>query len=304
MLHTVAKLHYEADLSQVEIARQLGLSTATVSRMLRRARAEGIVRIEVRDPLVPHGLGARLTEAFGLKLAAVVDRPPDGALATLSAPLSQTLRDSGLGAGSVLALGWGRTIRAVLEAGLPALPGVEVVPATGGLQQPAPHFQISEFVRAAAGQLQGRPHFLHAPYLPSAEARASFLADPAIRETVALWNSIDVLVVGVGLPHAINPLEATVATPAERALTTAQGDVLRHYFDADGRLIPWDGEESLVALSVAQLRKVPLSIAVAADEAKAVSLVGAIRARLVNAVVTDARTANAMLALAGPRPRD
>ncbi|TIP99597.1 MAG: sugar-binding transcriptional regulator, partial [Mesorhizobium sp.] len=32
MLHTVAKLHYEADMSQVDIARRLGVSTATISR--------------------------------------------------------------------------------------------------------------------------------------------------------------------------------------------------------------------------------------------------------------------------------
>ena len=49
MLHTVAKLHYVSELSQVQIAKQLGLSTATISRLLQRARAEGIVRIEVRE---------------------------------------------------------------------------------------------------------------------------------------------------------------------------------------------------------------------------------------------------------------
>ena len=37
LLHTVAKLHYESDLPQVEIARRLNLSTATVSRLLRRS---------------------------------------------------------------------------------------------------------------------------------------------------------------------------------------------------------------------------------------------------------------------------
>ena len=40
MLHTVAKLHYESDMSQVQIAKQLGLSTATISRLLQKARAE------------------------------------------------------------------------------------------------------------------------------------------------------------------------------------------------------------------------------------------------------------------------
>ena len=45
----VAKLHYEADMSQVEIARKIGVSTASVSRLLHKARALGIVKIEVLD---------------------------------------------------------------------------------------------------------------------------------------------------------------------------------------------------------------------------------------------------------------
>jgi DNA-binding transcriptional regulator LsrR (DeoR family) len=67
MLHTVAKLHYESDMSQVQIAKQLGLSTATISRLLQRARAEGIVRIEVRDIFAPDALGAQLAARLGLR---------------------------------------------------------------------------------------------------------------------------------------------------------------------------------------------------------------------------------------------
>lgn len=297
MLYTVAKLHYEAELPQVQIARQLGLSTATISRLLQRARAEGIVRIEVRDPVTTDALGARLGEALRLRRVAVVDTPAMGALSLLANPLAGVLKTATLGAGSVLALGWGRTIRAVIDAGLPALPGVVVVPATGGMQQQAPHFQVNEFVRIAAEQLQGTPHFLHAPYLPSAAARPSFLADPAIRDSVALWDRVDVAVVGVGLPHMLNPPEASVATEPEQSLVSAQGDVIRHYFDSAGRLMPWEGEARMIAMTPDQLRRAPLSIGVAADEAKAGSVVGACRAGMINALVTDVRTAEAMLAL-------
>lgn len=297
MLYTVAKLHYESDLPQVQIARQLGLSTATISRLLQRARAEGIVRIEVRDPVAPDALGARLAQRLDLRRVAVVDAPAIAALALLANPLAAILKAEGLGPGSVLAFGWGRTIRAVIEAGLPPLPGVVVVPATGGMQQQAPHFQINEFVRIAAEQMQGTPHFVHAPYLPAADARSSFLADPAIRDTVALWDRIDVAVVGIGLPHMLNPPEASVATESEQSLRSAQGDVIRHYFDSAGRIIHWEGEDRMIAVAPDQLRRARLSIGIAADEAKAGSIIGAARAGMVNAVVTDVHTAEAMLDL-------
>jgi len=292
----VAKLHYEAEFSQVMIAKQLGVSTATISRLLQRARAEGIVRIEVRDLVAPDTVGLRLAERLGLRRVQVIDAPAANAGVALASPLGALIRAEGLGPGSVLAVGWGRAIRTVMETGLPQIPGVLVVPATGGLQQQAPHFQINEFVRIAAESLGGVPYFIHAPYLPSADARPSFLADPAISESVALWDRIDVAIVGVGLPHALNAPEASVATASEQSLVGAAGDVIRHYFDPAGNLTAWEGEARLIAVSPAQLRAAKLSIGVATGETKAVPIIGAARAGLITALVTDLRTAEAILA--------
>lgn len=291
----VAKLHYEADLSQVAIARQLGVSTATISRLLQRARAEGIVRIEVIDLATPEDLTRQLVEGLGLRDAAIVEAPASGALPALAAPLGGLLKGAGLGAGSVVAIGWGRAIREVIRAGLPRIPGVLTVAATGGMQQQAPHFQINEFVRLAAEHMGGAPHFIHAPYLPSAELREAFLGDAGIRDSVALWDRADVAIVGVGLPHAINPPEASAATLSEQALVHAAGDVIRHYFDADGILIPWEGEGRMIAMSVEQLRAVPLVVGVAASPEKATAIIGAVRAKLINALVTDTKTAQAIV---------
>lgn len=295
MLHTVAKLHYKAELSQIKIAQKLGVSTATVSRLLQRARSEGIVRIEVPDLISPGALEAALSSRLGLRRVSVVDAPEPTLPVALAGALSAILKEQRLGAGSVLAIGWGRAIRSVVANVLPPLPGVQVVPATGGLQQQAAHFQINEFVRTAAAQFGGTPFFLHAPYLPSVRVREALLTDPSIRDSLALWEQIDVAVVGIGLPHAQNPPEASVATPNEQLLVTAAGDVIRHYFDADGGLVPWEGEERMMAVSVDQLRAAPLSIGVATSAAKAGAILGAVRAKLINGLVTDVRAAEQIL---------
>ncbi|MDX8515245.1 sugar-binding transcriptional regulator [Mesorhizobium captivum] len=301
MLHTVAKLHYEAEMSQVDIARQLGVSTATISRLLQRARAEGIVRIEVIDLVTPEDITRQLIDRLGLRDAAVIETPSAGALTALAAPLGGLLKQAQLAAGSVVAIGWGRAVREVIRTGLPRIPGVLTVAATGGMQQHAPHFQINEFVRLAAEEFGGTPHFIHAPYLPSSELHEVFLGDAAIRDAVALWDRTDVAIVGVGLPHAINAPEASAATPSEQALVHAAGDVLRHYFDADGVLIPWEGESRMIAMSPAQLRAAPLAIGVAASPEKATAIIGAVRAGLINALVTDTKTAQAVLDALPPR---
>ena len=301
LLHTVARLHYVRELSQVKIARQLGLSTATISRLLAKARSEGIVRIEVRDLNAPDDLADRIKSALNLRRVSVTELSAASLPGGLSVPLGAMIQAQGLTAGAVVAIGWGRAVCAVIEAGLPPLQGVHVVPATGGLQQQAPHFQINEFVRMAADQMGGLPHFIHAPYLPSAETLPLFLADPSIASSVALWDRIDVAVMGVGQPPALTPPEASVATASEHRLVTAAGDVIRHYFDAEGAIIDWEGESRMIAASASQLRRAPLCIGVVASPAKAGAVIGAAHAGLINALVTDVQTAEAVLDLLARR---
>ena len=45
-----AKLYYQMDFSQMEVAKKLGVSRPTVSRLLQQAKEEGIVEIKITDP--------------------------------------------------------------------------------------------------------------------------------------------------------------------------------------------------------------------------------------------------------------
>jgi len=294
MLHTVAKLHYESDLSQVQIAKQLGLSTATISRLLQRARSEGIVRIEVRDLFSPDELGRQLADRLGLQQVIAVDAPASNQLSALASPLSHLLSAAGLGRDKVLMVGWGRTVWSVIDAGFPPMSGVSVVPSTGGMQQHAQQFQSNEFSRRVAEVAGGVPHFIFAPYLPAVVALDHFLTDQSVQASVALWDRIDVAVVGIGLPHALERPTAS-SDQANPQLSDAAGDVVRHYFDRQGNIIPWEGEERMIAVSCNQLRAIPIAIGLAVGEVKVPSIIGAARARLVNTLITDTRTAEAVL---------
>lgn len=295
MMHMVAKLHYESDMSQVDIARKLGVSTATISRLLNKARAAGIIRIEVIELTTPENMTAELIQRLGLKTAAVVETPPSNILGSLATPLSSLLQQAGLSSGSVIGIGWGRAIREVTVAGLPRIPGILTVALNGGMQQAAPHFQINEFVRLAAHHMEGTPYFLHAPYISSTELRDAFLNDSSVQDIISLWDRLDVAIVGVGLTHAPKPSESTMATLDEQALNRAAGDVLRHYVTESGEVLHWEGEERMIAASPEQLRRTPLTIGVAATPEKAAGIIGAVRSGMINALVTDVNTAQTVL---------
>jgi DNA-binding transcriptional regulator LsrR (DeoR family) len=294
LLHTVARLHYEQDLSQRDIAQQMQLSTATVSRLIRRARDEGIVRIEISDFVEPATLADRLAEALNLRRVAIAPSAPESrTMAALADPVGRLLKEARLGPRSVLGLGWGRTVWETLQVGLPECPGTTTVPLSGGIPEAARHFQIGEFARLAATQIGGQPKFVHAPYLLADEARLALVKDPVIRDSVDLWDRVDVALVGVGRPHGGGDRMAGGAalTPDDPALDDAAGDVLLRYFDARGRMVAWQDEHKLLAIGIAQLKRIPLLIGLVASPAKAVSVIGAARAGLINALATDSRTA-------------
>jgi DNA-binding transcriptional regulator LsrR (DeoR family) len=302
LLHTVAKMHYVDDIPQVEIARRLDLSTATVSRLIKRAREDGIVRIEVRELAAEDELGAKLAARLGLQQAIVVDSTRDGGgIAALASPVHALLATLGLGTQSTLAIGWGRTVWEVVRSGLPRLPRVTVVPCSGGLDEVAQHYQVNEFVRVAAEQIGGTPRFIHAPYLPADRLRELIVADQAAGGNLDLWDRIDVALVGIGPPYAAEPaVGGPTSAPRDPGLATAAGDVLRHYFDIEGRPLSWEGEGRLLAVTPEQLRRTPVVIGAAASRAKAPSILGAARAGLIDVLVTDLRAAEAVLELLGP----
>lgn len=298
LLHTVARLHYEKDLSQREIAEQMKLSTATVSRLLRRAREEGIVRIEIADSIGTDELAEELRETLGLAHVALApSAPAPGSLAALADPVGRLLKQARFGPRSTLGIGWGRTVWEVIQVGLPKIHGVTTVPLCGGIPEAAPQFQIGEIARLAAAQLGGLPKFLHVPYLLASEARRALSKDARIRDSLDLWNRLDAVIVGVGRPHGgTHSSNDAAVTPNDPAIDHAVGDVLLRYFDANGKRVHWRDEAMLFSISEEQLVSVPIRIGVAAAASKAVSILGAARSGLINALATDTGTASQILA--------
>ena len=67
----VAGLYYQRGVRQADIAAQMSLSQSTVSRLLKRAYEEGIVRVHINLPAIPR-LAAALIDQYGLRDAVVI----------------------------------------------------------------------------------------------------------------------------------------------------------------------------------------------------------------------------------------
>lgn len=300
-VYDAARMYYEQNRSQQEIAAALGVSRSTVSRLLSEARRTGVVRIEVVAPSQHEELARRLADTLGLHEVfltrpAAGHEPPWSALASAT---SDVLRQTGLAHGDVLLVSWGRTMWEIAQHRLCALEGVLVAPTMGGLHEPKAWFQTNEIVRLVSKQVGGEMSLLHAPAQPSPALRRELERDEATTSTLRLWDRAQAALLGIGGPPAALGDYGPAQHPRDRdALQRAAGDVASRYFDSDGRPVRYADEQRLLGISREQLLRIPHKIAVASGTHKAASIMGAARAKLVDVLVTDIRTADAVLARA------
>lgn len=256
----VARLYYVRGLTKLQIAHRLGVSRFKVARLLEQARSEGVVRVEIDEPVaVDDELSQRLEREFALQTAVVVGG--EGEVARAAASLLPAL----LRPGDVLGVGWGRTLSAVAEE-LPstdaAVPVVQICGAIAGLSQGT---GPSEVALRFAEKLGGVLYPLPAPAHTSRAARRALVDNPAVRPTVEMFERVTLALVGVG----VRP--------------RGRGHVLVHVFDAGGRL---HEDLEAIALSIDQLARVRLAAA-AGGEAKRRAVLGALRTGFLDVLVTD-----------------
>jgi DNA-binding transcriptional regulator LsrR (DeoR family) len=306
LLYAAAQMYYEEDATQAEVALKLGTSRATVSRLLSEARRQGIVRIEVVRPQAtnPDDVSARLAEALGLAevyLSGPIPAATPAAagrnlLGWLLAPaVARALAAASLAPGEILLVSSGRTIYEVALFDLVKLPGVIVAPTVGGTDQPEGWYQTNEITRMVAGKIEGRATYLFAPALPGPDLYETLQRDPAIQRVLHLWPKAKAVLTGIGAPPLLRDDMPAFVPRSFPALIDAVGDICSRFFDRSGHQVDLPGGERLIAVQLADLRKVPIVIAVASGREKIVPAIVGARAGYFNRLVTDPLTAQQIL---------
>ena len=294
-----SRLYYELGETQNQIAELLGVTRPQVSRLLKRARAEGIVEIRIVDTTaVDSPAGDALRRRFDLDqvhLAPTIAGPEDLTRRMVGRLAAEVLRVA-VRPGTTVGIGDGASVLATADAlEETATPvAVTVVPLCGGFwstgQEREPYRRIAE---ALGAQVRG----LMAPGLvDDAATRTALVAHAGVRAIADLWARLDVALFGIGGPAWSVSL---VGEPVERQLEAAEavGEVLVAPFDIDGHFVCPALRERVIAFDARNLGRVPASIGVASGDAKVRPILGALRAGIIRTLVTDVATAEAVAAL-------
>lgn len=298
LMHRAATLYYLEDATQAQIAALLGVSRASVSRLLSEARREGIVRIEVLAP-VDHDLDElerRVAGELGLDAVWLSRLPARGPVGARLAPaLSSALAAVGMVAGDVMLVSSGRTVYEAAQAALPPLPHVLLAPMIGGHDEPEAWYAPNEITRQVALKVGGIPTFLYAPALPSPELYKTLQDDPSARRVLEMWSTARCALMGVGAPPSSRISLPSFVGKETNTLQSAVGDVCSRFYDADGVPVPFPGSERLLATSLDLIQRIPTSIVVGTGLEKVAAIRAGAAAGYFNQLVTDTETASALL---------
>ena len=120
----IAQLYYEQDMTQAQIARELGIYRTTISRLLKRGREQGIVTIAINyDYNENLWLEQQLKQKFALKevVVAASDALQEEDQLNLIGQHGAQLVDRLLEPGDIVGFSWGRAVRALVGIGSPAI---------------------------------------------------------------------------------------------------------------------------------------------------------------------------------------
>lgn len=307
LLYRVARAYYVDGHTQLEIAKRFGLSRPKVSRLLQKARDVHVVNIS----LVPPQGGAAdlehdLEAAYGLEEVVLVDvdRPEDVELVArdLGPAAAECLLRS-ITRSSVIAMAWGRTLWATVEA-LPGrtMPDITLVQLTGGLGPVDALDHSTELMRRAAQKLNAKLRLLPAPgIVGTREAAHALRQDHQVSEVLKLATHADVAVVGLGVPTPDSVLlkDGTILTPGDLRQLEANGaigDIALRYVDARGDAVDLASlNRRIIGLTLDQLRQIPRVIGIGGGTIKHTVVGAALRGGLLDVLVTDRGTAEAVL---------
>ncbi|WP_235974922.1 sugar-binding transcriptional regulator [Stappia albiluteola] len=298
-----AWLYYVAGNTQDQIAAKLGVSRQSAQRMVSLAVAEGLVKFRIDHPIAQcMDLAKQLRDSFGLVRCEVVPSDPDSDSTTLgvaqaaAAEIERWLR---MEEPVVIAMGTGRTLKAAIEQ-LPSIecPRHKVVSLTGNI---APDGSAAYYnvVFTMADTVKSRSFPMPLPVIASSQSERSMLhSQPMIRSTLELASTAAVTFVGIGDLGPQAPLFED-GFISEQDLASLQqagavGEIVGWAFDAQGRLI--DGiTNDRVASAPIPARDTSLVIAIAKGGKKLPGIRAAIKGKLINGLITDETTAQALL---------
>ena len=290
-----AIMYYKEHMNQQEIAERLGLARQTVSKLLRSAEEYGIVEFRIHNPTeAMEDMSSLLARRYHLTCARVIPCQFEDSdlIASVLGQYAAGYVLKKMESGSRhIGISWGRTIyQMVTNLSVSHCDSATIFPLVGASSKAAPYFMINEMVRLVAGAANATPVYAYIPADTGSREDAALFKRTSTYETISsYWNDIDLAVMGIGVnPRAERRPREAYPGEKEAVIDSSVGDILTHYFDAEGRFVPESGK--ILCASVDNLKNAKTVLAVAGGSEKVAAIHSALKTGVVTELITDQQT--------------
>jgi DNA-binding transcriptional regulator LsrR (DeoR family) len=299
----VARLYYENNLTQNQIADRLNISRVKVYRLLIRAREEGVVNIELRAPAKDFSkLEIDIEDQYGIIECKVVPSTDsteilyNGLAGSLTAILKRELKDDML-----VGFGWGNTIRGVVERiSMTKQYKATVVPTIGGFGSSDEHIHANSIATLAARKLGGKALVLNCPaIMDSVSSREVFQNESSVKSVLNQWPRLDIAVLPIGyMGYDITMRKSDNISKEDvdylKSLNVV-GDVNSNFIDPDGRLVDNQIQERIINVTLEDLKKIKHRIAVCFGKKKIEATRAVLKSGAIDTIIIDSEVAENLL---------
>lgn len=302
-----AHLYYVQDMKMESIARELGTSRSTVSRLLSFAKRTGMVSVEI-NPAANMSVmaAAQLSDMYGISVQVV---PTDGSLddtqvlQRVSAHAAYVLGNM-VSSSMTVGVAWGSTMQA-LSAALGSHPTHDTVivqlngaanPNTSGVGYASEI--LTRFGQAFTSRVE---QFPVPAFFDHAATREAMWQETSVRRVLKVQSEMNLAVFSLGAANAAVASQVyrggylSEAENAQLREIGVVGDVATVFFDAAGRSQDIEINNRSTGPSLAALRAVPRRLCVVAGRSKIPAVRGALAGGLITDLIIDEGAALALL---------
>ncbi len=306
LMTKIARLYYEQGMRQQQITERLNIHQSTISRLLKRARSESIVRISVAVPTgIFSDLEDTLEERYGIQEAVVVDSVGDEehAARDLGAAAAFWL-EARVKPGMVIGISsWSRSLMSMLDSLHQSDQGRNgtVVQILGGVGSPGSQLRATHLAHDLASRIGATSMLLQAPaVVATAEARDILWRDPAVKSAAHLFGKVDIALVGIGSvqPSSLLASSGNIFSAMEQKKIAAQGavgDICLRYFDAAGQPVKSSLMDRVIGIDLPVLKRASRVVGIAGGSRKLAAIRAAMLGGWINVLITDKHTAEHLL---------
>ncbi len=301
----VARLYYEDNLTQAEIARYVGLSRPTISRMLVDAKKYGLVKIYIADATADTSdIEQTLTELFSLQAVRVVPVTPGDDKLVLQA----MARESALFAARFIApndcigMAWGSTLYELAK-NIPSLsfPDTRVVQLLGNIDSATVQSYAMEIIKTISSHL-GTEHAYTLPcpiMVDNAIISDILLHDAKISQILQLARNCNKMFINLALPNQHSCLYRagyiSDADLAELQEVHSVGSFGCRFIDENGAICQPKLDARTIGVNLEDIRQAECVLACVANSKKAAVLHAALVGGYIDVLMVDSITAKLVL---------